>query len=362
MDKRISLDLQFFSEKTEKATPQKKQEARKKGQVAKSTDLTNAIILLFSLIVLLVYGKQMASYLLILFRQGLSDMLVWNVTQDSIPLLFTMLLKESIIIVGPILFIAWLAALAANLLQVGFLVTGEPLKLDLKKIDPIQGAKRLFSTRTLVELIKSLIKVIVISYVAGLLLWRNKNQILQFPEMEPLTIISIIASLMINIGIVISIVYFVIAIADFLYQKYEHAKQLRMSKQDIKDEHKKTEGDPLIKHKIKEKQRQMAMSRMMQDVPKAQVVVTNPTHYAVAIAYDSGEMQVPVVVAKGTDFLALKIREVAKEHRVIIMENKPLARALYANVEVGQEIPEDLFRAVAEVLAYVYRIKGTLSK
>jgi flagellar biosynthesis protein FlhB len=359
----LSLDLQFFAgEKTEKATPKKKQDARKKGQVAKSTDLTNAIVLLFTFGFLFIYGGYAATRLLQLVRKSLSDLLLWNVTQDSLPLLFIQLFKESAIIAAPIIFVTFIAAFATNVAQVGFLISGESMKFDLKKLDPIAGAKRIFSLRSIVELIKSLLKVTAFALVAGNLLWGERGTILKLSEMEPLAVVSYVGSLLIKLGLTLSAVYLVLAVADLMYQRFEHAKQLRMSKQDIKDEHKKTEGDPLIKHKIKEKQRQMSMARMMQDVPKAQVVVTNPTHYAVAIAYESGEMAVPMVVAKGTDFMAQKIKEVAKEHRVVIMENKPLARALYASVEVGQEIPEDLFKAVAEVLAYVYRVKGTLDR
>lgn len=359
----LSLDLQFFAEeKTEKATPKKKQDARKKGQVAKSTDLTNAIVLLFTFSFLLIYGGYAASRLLQLVRKGLSDLLLWNVTEDSIPLLFVNLFKESVFIAAPIILVTFFAALVTNIAQVGFLISAESIKFDLKKLNPLEGAKRIFSGRTVVELIKSLLKVFVFSWVAGILFWQQKGTLLKLSEMEPLMVVSFISSLFIKIGITMSGVYLLIAAADLFYQRFDHAKKLRMSKQDIKDEHKKTEGDPLIKHKIKEKQRQMSMARMMQDVPKAQVVVTNPTHYAVAIAYEAGEMKVPIIVAKGTDFMAQKIKEVAKEHKVVIMENKPLARALYASVEIGQEVPEELFKAVAEVLAYVYRIKGTLNR
>jgi flagellar biosynthesis protein FlhB len=358
----LSLDLQFFAEKTEKATPRKKQEARKKGQVSKSTDLTNAVVLMASFSVLALYGGQISTRLYGLFRYGLSDMLLMNLSEDSIPSLFLNLLKECAFIAAPVIFVAWIAAIAVNLSQVGFMISMESLKWDLNKLNPIEGAKRIFSVRTVVEFIKSILKVVIISVVTGMLLWTEKDKFLKLPEMEPLSILSFIASLMTRMGLTISAVYLVIAVADLVYQRYDFAKKLRMSKQDIKDEFKKTEGDPLIKHKIKEKQRQIARARMMQEVPKAQVVITNPTHFAVAIAYEAGKMQVPVVVAKGQDFLALKIREVAREHQIVIMENKPLARTLYANVEIGEEIPEELFKAVAEILAYVYRLKGSLSK
>jgi flagellar biosynthesis protein FlhB len=359
----LRLDLQFFAgEKTEKATPKKKQDARKKGQVAKSTELTNSIVLFFSFGFLLIYGGYALTRLLLLVRKALSDLLLWNLTEDSIPLLFIQLFKECVIIAAPIMFAAFIAAFAINAAQVGFLISAESMKFDLKKLDPIQGAKKIFSMRAVVELIKSILKVTAFAIVAGMLLWSERGTILTLSQLEPLNVVSFIGGLLLKLGLTLSSVYLVIAVLDLVYQRYDHAKQLRMSKQDIKDEHKKTEGDPLIKHRIKEKQRQLATARMMQDVPNAQVVVTNPTHYAVAIAYEAGKMTVPKVVAKGTDYMALKIREVAMEHRVVIMENKPLARALYASVEIGDDIPEDLFKAVAEVLAYVYRVKGTLNR
>ncbi|WP_462410744.1 flagellar biosynthesis protein FlhB [Neobacillus sp. Marseille-QA0830] len=356
----LRFDLQFFAEKTEKATPQKKQEARKKGQVAKSTDLSNAVVLLTSFAVLSFLGGSMGEYLVQLFRQGFSDWLVMDLNQKSVSLLFTELLKDSVLIAAPLIFAAWLGGFVSTIGQVGFLVSTESLKMDLKKINPVEGAKKMFSARTLVEFIKSILKLIVISAVTGLFLWKQKTVLVNLPQMEPLRMASFLGTLMVKLGLVISAVYFVIAVADLFYQRFELAKSLRMSKQDIKDEFKKTEGDPLIKHKIKEKQRQISQARMMQDVPKAKVVVTNPTHFAVAIAYEAGKTTVPVVVAKGADYLAQKIKEVAKEHRVVIMENKPLARTLYASVEIGEEIPEELFKAVAEVLAYVYKVKGTL--
>ncbi|RHW33299.1 flagellar biosynthesis protein FlhB [Neobacillus notoginsengisoli] len=358
----VRLDLQLFAEKTEKATPRKKQDARKKGQVAKSTDLSNAVVLLGSFSFLAIYGEYAGGRLLQMFKVSLSNSLLYHLTEESVVLLFKNILFNAVLIAAPIIVIAWLAAIVSTISQVGFLVAPESIKMDLKKIDPISGAKRIFSMRSIVELLKSILKVLLITTVAGIFLWKQKGILLKLPQMEPLSIVGLLASLTVKMGMVISAAYLVLAVGDLFYQRYDHAKKLKMSKQDIKDEHKKTEGDPLVKQKIKEKQRQVASFRMMQDIPKAQVIITNPTHFAVAIAYEAGKMSVPTVVAKGADFLALKIREVAKEHRVVIMENKPLARALYAGVEVGEEIPEELFKAVAEVLAYVYRVKGTLSK
>ncbi|WP_416827620.1 flagellar biosynthesis protein FlhB [Ectobacillus polymachus] len=358
----ISLDLQFFAEKTEKATPHKKQEAKKKGQFAKSTDLSGAMVVTFSFVALAVFGKSMAAQLYTLFQQGFSSMMQWDVTQDSVPALFIGLLKESIPIVAPVLIVAWIAAIVGNVIQVGFVLSFASLKGGWNKINPISGIKRMFSIKSAFELLKSLLKFSVLATVAGLILWQEKQSILHTATMTPQNIVSYMFSLLVKITLILSIIYIVIAIVDFLYQRFDHDKQLRMTKQEVKEEYKQMEGDPLIKQKVKEKQRQIAMSRMMNDIKKASVVITNPTHFAVAIMYEAGEMAAPIVVAKGADYIALKIKEVAKEHHIIMMENRPLARALYANVEIGQEIPEELFKAVAEVLAYVYRMKGTLTK
>jgi flagellar biosynthetic protein FlhB len=243
-------------------------------------------------------------------------------------------------------------------LQVGTLFTLEPLKMKLDKLNPIQGAKRLFSLKSLVELAKSLIKISVGILVAYNLLWGVKEELLKLSQTSIEAALAFTAHEVVKLGLYIGVLYIVLAVLDYMYQRYEYEKSLRMSKQDIKDELKNTEGDPLIKGKIKEKQRQMAMRRMMQELPKADVVITNPTHFAVAIKYDSASMTAPTVIAKGQDYLALKIKEIAKKHRIVTMENKPLARALYSQVEIGQQIPEELFKAVAEVLAYVYKLQG----
>ncbi|MBO9599372.1 MAG: flagellar type III secretion system protein FlhB, partial [Cohnella sp.] len=189
-------------------------------------------------------------------------------------------------------------------------------------------------------------------------IWSEKKRFLELATVPVKDIFGYVASLTIRLGIFVAALLFLLAIADYIYQKYEYEKKLKMSKQDIKDEHKNAEGDPLIKGKIKSRQRQMALMRMMQEVPNADVIITNPTHFAVALQYDGTKMDAPKVIAKGQDYLALRIREIAKEHNVITMENKPLARALYERTEIGDSVPADLFQAVAEVLAYVYRLKG----
>jgi flagellar biosynthetic protein FlhB len=354
----LRLDLQLFSgEKTEKATPKKKQEARKKGQVAKSMDLQSSFLLLAAFLFLLVYSKQLGQSLLALFRRGFSDYVLWDLTADSVESLFLQLTVIAFKMTAPVLGLAFVAALLSVLGQVGFLVTTEPLKMDLKKINPIEGAKRIFSMRSVVELLKSIIKIIMIFFVSYFVIKKEIYTILRLGESDVYTFIQTMVSIVMKLGIILSALYVVISVLDYMYQRLDHEKNLRMSKQEVKDEHKKTEGDPLIKHKIKEKQRQFSMNRMIQSVPKADVIITNPTHYAVAIQYDANEMGAPTVIAKGVDYVAQRIKDVGKEHDIVVMENKPLARALYASVEVGEEIPEEMFKAVAEILAYVYRLK-----
>ncbi|MDO3681251.1 flagellar biosynthesis protein FlhB [Paenibacillus ehimensis] len=356
---RLKLDLQLFSgEKTEAATPKKKQEARKKGQVAKSMEVPAAFILFFSFLSFFLFGSYMKERLVSLFRSIFIDFLNMNVTLDNSMVLFENIATQMLLILGPIFLISMVIGVVGNYVQIGFLFTGEPLMMKFSKINPIEGAKRLFSMRAIVDFLKSVLKMTVIGVVVYTTLMAEKDNILQLARLPLEEIIAFTASLTLQLGIKIGLILIVMSILDYIYQRYEHEKSLRMSKQDIKDEYKKTEGDPLIKGKIREKQRRMALQRMMQDVPKADVVITNPTHFAVALQYDASKMQAPTVIAKGTDYIALKIRQIAKDNGIITMENKPLARALYAQVEIGESIPADMFQAVAEVLAYVYKVKG----
>lgn len=353
------VDLQFFSgEKTEKATPKKMQDARKKGQVAKSQDLSPAISLTAFFFLLMMLGSTMFSTFQDIMRESLITYTTWQVNEENLKVIVMQLVFESAKIIGPVLGLSFLVAFAVNYMQVGWMISTEPLQMKLEKLDPIQGAKRIFSLRSIVELLKSLLKISAGIYVAYVILWGAKEQVVQLSLLSIDAVLSFTAEEVTKLGIYLGLLLFVLAVLDYAYQRYEHAKQLRMSKQDLKDEHKQAEGDPLIKGKIRERQRSMAIRRMMQELPKADVIITNPTHFAVAVRYDASAMSAPTVIAKGQDYLALKIREVAKKHRIVTMENKPLARALYSQVEVGQQIPEEMFKAVAEVLAYVYKLQG----
>lgn len=356
---RYRLNLQLFAgEKTEKATPKKRQDARKKGQIAKSQDLPGAFILFFCFLGFLIFGGFMKERITRLLTGTLKDYFSTDINTANIMPMFNHLLTEMLIILAPLFLITLVVAVLGNYMQVGFLASGEGLKMKFNKINPLEGAKRLFGMKVLVDFAKTLLKLFLIGYLVYTSLWGERENLLNLAELPLDSLLNHVADLTVMLGIKIGVALVILSVFDYMYQRYEHEKNLRMSKQDIKDEYKKSEGDPLIKGKIKEKQRRMALQRMMQDVPKADVVITNPTHYAVAIQYETGKMDAPRVVAKGTDFVALKIKETAKQHGVVTMENRPLARALYDQVDIGQAIPADLFQAVAEVLAYVYRLKG----
>ncbi|BFH14816.1 flagellar biosynthesis protein FlhB [Paenibacillus melissococcoides] len=359
---RHRLNLQLFSqEKTEKATPKKRQESRKKGQVAKSSDLSGASILLACFFCLLMFGGFYKERVLDLFADSLQHRLTMEVTVGNVTDYFAQVFLKGLIVLAPVFLAAFLMGLIVNYAQIGFLFTGEPMKMKLSKIDPIQGFKRIFSLRSVVEFLKSILKLAAIAAIVYLSLWGERDRIVQMSHVPLSEILSYTAQITLSLGLKIGAALFALAVMDYMYQRYEHEKSMRMSKQDIKDEYKKTEGDPLVKGKIKERQRRMAMMRMMQEVPKADVIITNPTHFAVALKYDGSEMEAPQVIAKGQDYVALRIKQIAKENGVLTMENKPLARALFERTEIGEAIPADLFQAVAEVLAYVYKLKGKVN-
>lgn len=354
----LKLDLQFFSgEKTEKATPKKKQDTRKKGQTAKSQDVNSAIGLLSVFLFLLFFSSSMGKVALSTFRTAFNETILLEVTEANIRPIMLDFLIDIAYMLAPILLVALIAGIASNLLQVGFMFTTEPLQPKLEKLDPIKGFKRIFSIRAIVELLKSILKICFVGTVIFSILWFNIDEVLVLSQKSIGASLKTVGNLTLQMGIAASISLLVLSIFDYLYQRYDFEKNIRMSKQDIKDEFKNTEGDPLIKSKIKQKQREMAMSRMMQEVPKADVIITNPTHYAIALKYDEQKDDAPVVVAKGVDFIAQKIRLIARENNIVMVENRPLARSLYDQLEIGDKIPDEFFKAVAEILAYVYRIQ-----
>lgn len=359
MELRHKLDLQMFAgEKTEKATPKKRDESRKKGQVAKSQELPGSILLLTCIVMLMIFGGNFRTSITHMFTDVFNNRMTMEITIDNVMNMMMQYMLEVMKLLAPIFIAVILIVILASFGQYGLLFVTEGLKPKFSKLDPIKGAKNIFSLRSIVELLKSLLKMSVIGFLVYSTLQSQMDAIAILHSMSLEDILGFAASMTLSLGIKIGAALIILAVFDFMYQKFEFEKSIRMSKQDIKDEYKKAEGDPMIKGKIRERQRRMAMQRMMQDVPTADVIITNPTHYAVALKYDGNQMQAPEVVAKGQDFVALRIREIAKDNGVMIMENKPLARALFAQAEIGDTVPADLFQAVAEVLAYVYKLKG----
>ncbi|GGH82178.1 flagellar biosynthetic protein FlhB [Pullulanibacillus pueri] len=356
---RLQLDLQFFAEeKTEKATPKKKSDTRKKGQVAKSADLSSALSMLSIFILLTFAVPWMGRGLMDVMQHAYTEEMQHVLTEGNVHQLFTSLAVQSAKIVAPVLIVALVIGVFSNIVQIGFLFTTESLSFKLNRLDPISGIKRIYSLRAIVEFLKSLLKITLVGLTTFIILWMNRDQLLTLTQRTLWEAVVAIGKVTTEMGIAASIVLLVLGTFDYAYQRFDHAKNIRMSKKEIKDEYKNTEGDPQIKGRIRELQRQMAMRRMMQDVPKADVVITNPTHFAVALQYKDGEMDAPVVVAKGADLIAQRIKAIAKENKVAVVEKKEVARALYHRLEIGDQIPEEFFKAVAEILAYVYQLNG----
>ncbi|HHZ17181.1 MAG TPA: flagellar biosynthesis protein FlhB [Peptococcaceae bacterium] len=355
--KEFKINLQLFAgEKTEKATPRRRQEARKKGQVVKSNEIITVVVLALTLVTL----RYWIPFCLRLYRDFFQKVLSYGVMEFTVANVFPLLLEMLLLllaIAGPILLVAMVAGFLANILQIGFLVTTESLKIDFNRLNPVNGMKRIFSKRALAELVKTLFKTFLVGFVAFSFLYRELPRLMVLMDYNVPASLGIVGDVTYAIGWRVLAVLLVIAVADYGFQYYDYEQSLKMSKQEIKEELKQTEGDPHVKAEIKARQRQMATRRMMQEVPQATVVITNPTHYAVALKYEQ-DMPAPVVVAKGQDFMAQRIKTLAMDHDVTIVENKSLARALYQQVEIGEPIPEELYKAIAEILAYVYRLKG----
>lgn len=368
----IEYNLQFFAkegqggEKTEPATQKKLSDARKEGQVAKSREIANGLGLLALFLVLRFWVGNMASQMLDLFP-GVYNMIpevttFWRgmMPQTDTALIYRQMVLQLITIIAPILVVGVLVAFVSDVPQVKWKPTMKPLMPKLSKLNPINGAKKFFSLNSLVELVKSLVKIIVILYVCYNYLKDKWVLLFNLYDLSLMQGLQLEARTVTDLGIRISAVYMIIAFADLIYQRVKFSNDMKMTKQEVKEEYKQQEGDPQIKNKIRNKMMEASRRRMMQDLPQADVVITNPTHYAVAIKYDPQVVDAPLVIAKGEDYLAQKIKEIAKENNVEIVENKPLARMLYANVDVGQAVPPELYQAVAEVLAFVYHLQGRI--
>ncbi|MCI6084779.1 flagellar biosynthesis protein FlhB [Selenomonas sp.] len=353
----FSFDLQRFADgdKTEEPTAKKREEAAKKGQVGKSQEVSTAFVLLIGFFVIKALWERIyaniAEYTVYIFGHLNQTIDVETVLNLFIGMVFV--LGQTAF---PIMIAVMIVGLAVNIFQGGWHFNSEKLEPKLDNLNPINGFGRLFSKRSLVELVKSLLKIAIIGFFIYNYL---KDEIFTMPQFifyDLTTSLSKISDIIFGLVFQVIGVIMILAFADLAYQKWQTTQDLKMTKQEVKDEFKQVEGDPQIKGKIRQKQRQMAMSRMMQEVPKADVIVTNPTHFAVALKYEKG-MMAPKVVAKGADFVAQKIKSVGRENDVPLVENRPLARALYASAEVGDFVPRELYQSVAEVLAYVYRLK-----
>lgn len=345
-------------EKTEAPTPRRLQEAREKGQVAKSQDLTAAAGLLVGLVLLYFYGPLLLKQFLNILRETLIAMGTVTSAQTFTQEGFVMLLRQVMSLVGPFLLISAVAAAAINLMQVGFLLTTQPITPSLDKISPLAGFKRFFSARTAMRLAMSLLKVAIIGLVAFISIRRDMPQLVNLSEYDFTTVIHVGAYLTFKLGLRLALVLLLLALLDYAYQKYQVIRDLRMSREELKEELKRMEGDPIMRQRRRAVARQLAAQRMSQAVPKADVVITNPTHLAIALKYEHESMPAPKVVARGAGYMARRIREIADENGVPIVERKPLAQALYKSCQVGDYIPADLYKAVAEVLAYVFELAG----
>lgn len=366
----LEYKLQFFAkdgpggEKTEEPTSKKLSDARKEGQVAKSKEITIAFELLAFFMLIYFWIEYMGTYFVGNIYDIYSQIPEYTKMYDSyiqdqtFNTLFVKSLTRVLFIMAPFLMVGFLVSLIANIVQVKWRPTTKPLQPKFNKLNPVNGFKRFFSINSVMELVKSLLKLGLIGYVVYSYLKKNMPPLYQFYGLSLNQGIAQVGMLVVNLGIRISLFYMIIALLDYVYQKVKFKNDMKMTKQEVKDEYKNQEGDPQIKGKQKQRMMEASRRRMMQALPQADVVITNPTHFAVAIKYDPEIYDAPYVVAKGADYLAQKIKETAKENHIEIVENKPLARMLYANVDVGSVVPPELYQAVAEVLAFVYHLQG----
>lgn len=366
----LPYHLQWFAkdgpggEKTEEPTAKKLNDARKDGKVAKSKELNSAFDLIVLFLLLKIFIGSIYSGFLNVFQYTYTKIpeFIENNTKEmngqGMSLFLRPVILEMFQLVAPFFLFGLAVCVLVSILQVGWKVTTKPMQPKFDKFNPINGFKRFFSKDSLFELLKSILKLFVIVYVAYTSIRKNADQLFVLYDIPLMQAIILCGQIIVDTGLKIALVYLIVGIADLIYQKRKFHEDMKMTKQEVKDEYKNTEGSPEVKGKQRQKMQEASRRRMMQDVPKADVIITNPTHISVALKYDSSEANAPVVLAKGEDYLALKIREAAKEHQIEIVENKPLARMLYANVDIGEEIPPELYQAVAEVLAMVYNLKN----
>ena len=367
---RLEYDLQFFAkdgpggEKTEVPTAKKLNDARKEGQVAKSKEIITVLMLLALFVVIKFYignlGQQMIecfSEFYDLFGKIISNSEYGMRMVDATGVV-SLGLTTVLNMIVPFIALAVVIAILGNALQQKWMVTTKPLQPKLSKISPISGLKRMFNVKQLFEVGKSVAMIAVMSYVIYTTVKDKLGVLYTFYNISLYEALEIVGDIIVDLGIKISAVFLVIGFVDLIYQRHKFKEDMKMTKQEVKDEFKNTEGDPQVKGEIRRRMQQVSRRRMMEALPQADVVITNPTHFAVALKYEANKGQAPVVIAKGADYLAFDIKAKAKEYGIEIVENKPLARILYNNVEIGAQIPPELYQAVAEVLAFVYSLKN----
>lgn len=343
-------------EKTEEPTQQRKEDFRKRGQVAQSKEIASVLIIFTALISIWFLGRYFLGQITEVFQMSFGSFVFSSAKNGDMAGPFMFAAQKTLMIVAPIAIITWAVSFISSVVQVGFLANEEALKIKFEKINPVSGMKRIFSLKSLVEGLKAILKLIFVSTIAYLII---QSEIMIIPHLVDYSVEQVFTYLGNIVFKLFGAVGFFMAILagiDFMFQRWDLEKQMRMTKQEVKEEHKSREGDPLIKARIRRVQRELSQKRMMDSVPKADVIITNPTHIAVALSYTK-DMAAPTVVAKGADRIAEKIKELARDNKVPIIENKPLARIIYKTLKIGQIIPKELYTAVAEVLSYVYRLR-----
>lgn len=344
-------------EKTEEPTGKRRDDFRKKGQVAQSKEVHTAALLTGLLLFWVFYMSTFWKGLIQLLSTLIQSLDNFEVTPTSTMQLAYFVIQQMGILLTPVFIFVLIVGVFSSYFQIGFLLTAKPLKPDLGKLNPIQGAKKFVSKKTFVDLIKSIAKIIFIGWLAYTTIFDNFEKALQLTDMTASIALLFLGKTAAIIIAKVCAALILLAFIDLLFQRYEMEEKMKMTKQEVKEEYKESEGDPLIKSQIRAIQREMARKRMMAEVPDADVIITNPTHISIAVKYNSEEMDAPVVVAKGADNMAMKIREVAREHEVPIVENPPVARMLHT-LDLGTQVPEEMFKAVAEILAHVYKLKN----
>ncbi len=345
-------------DKTEQPTPHRRMEARRKGQVSRSQDLGAAVLLLSALVTLDVLGRDVFTRLMGVTQLCLSGNGDPMLKGSDMVSLTHLLSGELVAVVLPFMLCLFLVAGGVLLLQIGFLFTMEPVRPDLNKINPLSGLKRIFSMHAIATSGINMAKLSIVGVVVYMTILGDLEKILLCSALSFTEMIGLGVEIFLTLGIRVAIALIILGLIDWMYQRYRQERGMRMSKQEVKDEMKRMDGDPVMKRRRREAQLKLAMQNIRRDVPQADVVVTNPTHFAIALRYDTATMTAPKVVAKGADHVARRIREVAMAHRIPLVERKPLARSLYELAEVGEEIPPQFYKAVAEILAYVYQLSG----